>query len=108
MDIKDLLNTNSNAVQCEEIYYQEAGDVDFHYRINFGSKNCYLISVLIHGIYHLIRMYRAQLVMARPRVTTAFDEHKHIVQAISNRDGELAEILMRRHILYTRYNLGKN
>ena len=53
-------------------------------------------------------MYRVQLGMAGPRVTTAFDEHKHIVQAASDRDGELVEMQMRRHILYTRYNLGKN
>ena len=61
--------------------------------------------MLIDSIYHLIRMYRVQLGMTGPRVNTAFDEHNHIVQAISNRDAELAEILMRRHILYTRKNL---
>ena len=48
-----------------------------------------------------------QLGMAGPRVTTAFDEHKNIVQAISNRDAELAEILMRRHLQYTRNSLEK-
>ena len=52
-------------------------------------------------------MYRVQLGMAGPRVTTAFDEHKQIVAAISNRDAELAEMLMRRHILYTKNNLQK-
>ena len=57
------------------------------------------------SIYHLIRMYRVQLGMAGPRVTTAFDEHKQIVQAISNRDAELAEMLMRRHIMYSKNNL---
>jgi DNA-binding GntR family transcriptional regulator len=83
----------------------DLGDVDFHYRIILGSKNDHLISMLIEGIYHLIRMYRVQLGMAGPRVTTAFDEHRSIAQAIENRDGELAEILMRRHIFYTRNNL---
>lgn len=102
VDLNDLLNTHFKTVQSGETYYQEAGDVDFHYRIILGSKNSHLISILIDGIYHLIRMYRVQLGMAGPRVTTAFDEHKHIVQAISNRDAELAEILMRRHILYTK------
>jgi DNA-binding GntR family transcriptional regulator len=82
-----------------------SGDVDFHYRIILGSKNDHLISMLIEGIYHLIRMYRVQLGMAGPRVTTAFDEHSSIARAIENRDGELAEILMRRHIFYTRNNL---
>ena len=104
-DLKTLLNTHFEIVQTGETYYQEAGDLDFHYRIIMGSKNSQLIGMLIDSIYHLIRMYRVQLGMAGPRVTRAFDEHKHIVQAISNRDAELAEILMRRHILYTRINL---
>lgn len=106
-DLNTLLSTHFKTVQSGETYYQEAGDVDFHYRIILGSKNTHLISMLINGIYHLIRMYRVQLGMAGPRVTTAFDEHKHIVQAISNRDAELAEMLMRRHILYTKNNLEK-
>ena len=104
-DLEALLNSHLQTVQSGETYYQEAGDVDFHYRIILGSKNDHLIAMLTEGIYHLIRMYRVQLGMAGPRVTTAFDEHKNIVQAIANRDAELAEILMRRHILYTRNNL---
>lgn len=104
-DLRALLSTHLQTVKSGETYYQEAGDVDFHYRIILGSKNDHLISMLIEGIYHLIRMYRVQLGMAGPRVTTAFDEHRSIAQAIENRDGELAEILMRRHIFYTRNNL---
>lgn len=104
-DLKNLLNSHFEEVKGSETYYQEAGDVDFHYRIIVGSKNDHLISLLINGIYHLIRMYRVQLGMTGPRVTTAFDEHKNIVQAISNRDEELAEMLMRRHILYSKQNI---
>jgi len=106
-DLQALLNTHLQTVQAGATYYQEAGDVDFHYRIILGCKNDHLISMLIEGIYHLVRMYRVQLGMAGPRVSTAFDEHKGIVQAIANRDAELAEILMRRHIFYTRNNLEK-
>ncbi|MEZ9236463.1 MULTISPECIES: GntR family transcriptional regulator [Shewanella] len=104
-DLNGLLNHHFDEVQSGESYYQEAGDVDFHYRIILGSKNKHLISVLIDGMYHLIRMYRVQLGMAGPRVTTAFDEHKHIVKAIANRDEELAEMLMRRHIMYSKANI---
>lgn len=104
-DLNQLLNSHFQTVKSGETYYQEAGDVDFHYRIILGSKNSHLITLLVNGIYHLIRMYRVQLGMAGPRVTTAFDEHKHIVKAISNRDPELAEMLMRRHIQYTKKNL---
>lgn len=104
-DLKQLLNSHLETVSTGETYYQEAGDLDFHYRVILGSKNQHLISLLIDGLYHLVRMYRVQLGMAGPRVTTAFDEHKNIVNAISNRDEELAEILMRRHITYSKNNI---
>lgn len=104
-DLNNLLSAQFQTVKDGESYYQEAGDLDFHYRIILGSKNSQLISMLMNSLYHLIRMYRVQLGMSGPRVTTAFDEHKQIVQAISNRDAELAEMLMRRHILYSKNSL---
>ena len=104
-DLTALLDNHFQTVKDGNSYYQEAGDLDFHYRIILGSKNQHLIEVLVNGIYHLIRMYRVQLGMAGPRVTTAFDEHKHVVQAIAHRDEELAEMLMRRHILYSKNNI---
>lgn len=104
-ELKMLLNSQSENIKTTERYYQEAGDLDFHYRIILGSKNNHLINMLVNGLYHLVRMYRVQLGMAGPRVSTAFDEHKHIVQAISNRDPELAEMLMRRHIMYSKNNI---
>ena len=104
-DLLTLLDYHFDTVKTGETYYQEAGDVDFHYRIIQGSKNSHLISMLTDGLYHLVRMYRVQLGMVGPRVSTAYDEHRHIAQAISNRDEELAEILMRRHILYSKNSI---
>lgn len=104
-ELNALLSSHQQTVTAEASYYQEAGDVDFHYRILLGSKNQQLISLLQNGLYHLVRMYRVQLGMAGPRVSTALFEHKGIVQAISYRDEELAEMLMRRHILYSRNNI---
>ena len=104
-DLLTLLDYHFDTEKTGETYYQEAGDVDFHYRIIQGSKNSHLISMLTDGLYHLVRMYRVQLGMVGPRVSTAYDEHRHIAQAISNRDEELAEILMRRHILYSKNSI---
>ena len=104
-DLQSLLDAHAQGVKDSQSYYQEAGDVDFHYRIIIGSHNSQLITLLTEGIYHLVRMYRVQLGMAGPRVTTAFAEHQHIAQAIANRDAELAEMLMRRHITYSRQNI---
>lgn len=104
-DLQALLASQHAGVESEAIYYQEAGDLDFHYRVILGSKNQQLIALLLNSIYHLIRMYRVQFGMTGPRVSTAFAEHSHIVQAIANRDAELAEILMRRHIMYSKNNI---
>jgi len=43
--------------------------------------------------------------MLSPRASDAFSEHRHIVQAIADRDGEMAEMLMRRHIRASRINV---
>ena len=104
-NLQNLLNQHFESVKDSQSYYQEAGDVDFHYRIVLGSHNQHLIAMLMNNIYHLVRMYRVQLGMTGPRVSTAFEEHRHIVQAIANKDAELAEMLMRRHIAYSRSNI---
>lgn len=96
---------HSQRVREGESYYQEEGDLDFHYRIILGSKNPYLINILCDELYFLVRMYRVQLGMNGPRVSRAFDEHKAIINAIANRDGELADLLMRRHIGASRKNI---
>lgn len=106
-DIKALLNKHltEQRVKEGESYYQEAGDLDFHYRIIKGSKNQHLFNLLCNDLYQLVRMYRVQMGMAGPRVSKAFDEHLAIINAIENRDGELAELLMKRHIAYSMNNI---
>jgi DNA-binding GntR family transcriptional regulator len=99
------LHLTTQRVREGESYYQEAGDVDFHYRVIQGSNNPYLINILCDELYYLVRMYRVQLGMNGPRVSRAFDEHKAILTAIANRDGELADLLMRRHIAASRRNI---
>lgn len=96
---------STQRVREGESYYQEAGDLDFHYRVILGSKNPYLINMLCDELYYLVRMYRVQMGMNGPRVSRAFDEHKAILTAIANRDGELADLLMRRHISASRRNI---
>jgi len=106
-ELRELLDQHlrSQRVREGESYYQEAGDLDFHYRVILGSKNPYLINMLCDELYFLVRMYRVQLGMNGPRVSRAFDEHKAILNAIANRDGELADLLMRRHIAASRKNI---
>lgn len=106
-ELTQLLDSHltTQRVRDGECYYQEAGDLDFHYRVIQGSKNPYLIKILCQELYSLVRMYRVQLGMNGPRVSRAFDEHKAILNAISLGDGELADLLMRRHISASRKNI---
>lgn len=95
----------SPELQDGTAYYQEEGDLDFHYKVILGSHNQQLINILCGQLYHLIRLYRCQFGMNSPRATKAFNEHAQIIQAIADRDGELAELLMRRHIAASRRNI---
>ncbi|MAC14420.1 MAG: DNA-binding GntR family transcriptional regulator [Alcanivorax sp.] len=86
-------------------YFQREGDLDFHYRIIQGSHNATLSQLLIGELYHLVRMYRYQFSTVANRPQKALNEHRRIVEAIESRDGEMAELLMRRHISSARKNI---
>jgi len=98
--LETLLSTHSAHIDQVDgaSYFHQQGDFDFHYRIIKASRNSQLISLLCDELYHLLRMYRYQSPRSQSRPVEALEEHKYILQAIRNRDEELAEILMRRHI----------
>lgn len=106
-NMRSMLEAHSQTQELKDgtAYYQEEGDLDFHYKIIIGSHNKQLIDLICGQLYHLVRMYRCQFGMNSPRASRAFNEHFQILQAISDRDGELAEILMRRHIAASRKNI---
>jgi DNA-binding GntR family transcriptional regulator len=103
-ELKALLTRHRNDIaQADwQIYFQEEGDLDFHFRIVQGSGNRRLIDILCNDLYHLARMYRCQFGMKSDRAADALKEHELVVDAIAERDGELAEWLMRRHIRASR------
>ncbi|TQV81334.1 GntR family transcriptional regulator [Exilibacterium tricleocarpae] len=108
-ELRRLLEAHMQNADLQEgrAYFQKEGDLDFHYRIVQGSNNAKLIGLLCHDLYHLVRFYRYQFGMPSPRARRAFSEHSQIIDAIEDGDGELAEILMRRHIRASRQNIEK-
>ncbi len=96
------------ALRTNTAYLQQEGDFDFHYRIIQGSHNKALSELLIGELYHRVRMYRYQFSAYANRPQKAFAEHQHIVEAIEAGDGDLAEMLMRRHISAARRNIEKH
>lgn len=105
--LRALLQEHERSTRLQEgvAYVQKEGDYDFHYRLVQGSHNARLVSFLCDDLYHVMRMYRFQLGMTSPRARQAFREHEHLLNAIEQRDGELAEMLMRRHIRAARANV---
>jgi DNA-binding GntR family transcriptional regulator len=103
-DLKDLMDQHRRDVARDfwQAYFQQEGDLDFHYRIVIGSGNRRMIRILCDDLYHLARMYRCQFGMKSDRARDALREHELIVDAIADRDGELAEWLMRRHVRASR------
>ncbi|ENM5815778.1 GntR family transcriptional regulator [Vibrio mimicus] len=102
--LESLLSTHSTHIDQVEgaSYFHQQGDFDFHYRIIQASRNQQLIGLLCDELYHLLRMYRYQSPRSHSRPVEALEEHKFILRAIRQRDEELAEILMRRHIACSR------
>lgn len=102
-DLQHLLAQHrAEIAQNGQTYFQQEGDLDFHFRIVQGSGNRRLIDILCNDLYHLARMYRCQFGMKSNRVRDAIKEHELIADAIAEHDGELAEWLMRRHIRLSR------
>ena len=88
-----------------DTHFQRVGDLDFHFLIVQGSHNSRLINLLCDDLYHLVRMYRYQFGLTSQRVKPALAEHRFIVDVIAAGDGEMAELMMRRHVRASRENL---
>jgi DNA-binding GntR family transcriptional regulator len=98
--LKTVLDTHQEHITHVDgqSYFRQHGDFDFHYMIIKASRNQHLISLLCNELYHLLRMYRYQSPRSHSRPSEALNEHHAILRAIANRDEELSEMLMRRHI----------
>ncbi len=80
----------------------EQHDRDFHFAIAQCSRNPMLIDLLCAELYPLLRLYRGTPTGFRPHGRRPVVEHERIVAAIEDRDPDLAEMLMRRHIAAAR------
>jgi DNA-binding GntR family transcriptional regulator len=98
LDLLLMAHASQIAADGGRAYYQDEGDVDFHHCIVMGADNSWLRALLLDDLYQLLRMYRFRLSIAEGRAEQALNEHRQILAAIGNRDPDLAEMLMRRHV----------
>lgn len=97
-----LLDAHELALKGSERYEQRDHDLDFHYRIAKGAQNELIEGLLCRDLYQLLKVYRYRHSATPGRARRALLEHRRIADAIADRDGDLAEILMRRHIVAAR------
>jgi DNA-binding GntR family transcriptional regulator len=90
------------ALSESEPYVHGSPNRDFHFLIAYASRNPLLVSLLCAELYPLLRLFRAQTNDTRERRQQSVMEHKRILTAMEERDPELAEMLMRRHIASAR------
>ncbi|MDM3869905.1 GntR family transcriptional regulator [Porticoccus sp. W117] len=102
MALQQLVETSCQQADNSNQEHYRSGDLDFHYQVIHGSKNSNLIKLLCDELYPKVSMYRYQFSMGTPRVKAGFNEHRFIADAIADGDGEMAEMLMRRHIRTSR------
>ncbi len=98
--LRGLLAAHQTQFAADNVdtYRMGRSDDDFHFYIIRCSRNQALIHILCDEYYNLIRLFRLQHRHVQGRAHRAFAEHQRLVDALADRDGELAEILMRRHV----------
>lgn len=77
-------------------------DYAFHEVVIRGSKNKVIQHALLQEIYNLIKMFRYQTDGLEYSGTNSLIEHRQIVYAIEQRDSQLAEMTMKRHIVHAK------
>ncbi len=77
---------------------RHSGVLDLHYLIAKASRSRRLERLLCGELYSLIRLCRFALAHTPGKPERARRDHERIIDAIEDRDGELAELLMRRHV----------
>ncbi len=91
-----FMRDNSNA------YIPAESDFAFHQALIRGAKNRVIEGALLRRLYHLIKMFRYQNTFANTSTSNSLLEHRQILYAIEQRDAELAEVTVRRHIVRAR------
>ncbi|MBD5104678.1 MAG: GntR family transcriptional regulator [Ruminococcaceae bacterium] len=79
-------------------------DSDFH-KIIYNASQSRPLKFMLSNFHNYIKRARDISVHADGRAEKTVSEHKAILQAVRDRDGELAELLMARHITNAKNNL---
>ncbi|WP_246008562.1 GntR family transcriptional regulator [Afifella aestuarii] len=99
-DLGALLKQHAGEIAAHPVgaYFQSGGDADFHIVIARLSGNPLILRLLDSELYPQLSLLRRRHGRVQGRGREALIEHERIQEAIAAGDGELAGLLMRRHI----------
>ena len=107
--------TDAEIAELRDIYEEErargrsAGyPRDFHMHIVRGSRNRLIARVINEDFYRLLRLWRRTCGWLSYGTNHSWRDHARILDAIEHRDGEAAEMLMRRHLAWLRTDSLRN
>lgn len=93
-----LLNEHAVAITSQSAYVAQQGDNDFHEVVAHLSQSAIIIKALTKELYPQLVLLRRQHKNVVGRGQGALLEHQRIAEAIQHGDGDLAYLLMRRHL----------
>ena len=98
--IEELLKEHVQVINIhpEQAYVQEDKDRDFHLVLAEIAQNHLIQNLLAYELYPQLVLLRRSHSAVKGRGAKAFIEHQRIAEAIYANDGELASLLMQRHI----------
>ncbi len=85
-------------------YWQSAANSDFHHRVAVMSGNDFLIDLINDRYWPVFQLVRRARRDEPGRIVRAYEDHCRIASAIRDADGDLAQLLMRRHIEAAMHN----
>ena len=77
--------------------YSEA-NIEFHFCV-LGLSKCQMLQDIAEGLFNLLRAVRRKALSDSSRADRSVVDHMHIIEAIEDRDGDLASELVREHTL---------
>lgn len=85
---------------------EQVSELDGHFHeILYQASNSRILEHVLSDFHKYVKMARTISVGEKDRAEKSIAEHKHILEAIKKRDGELAEKLANEHIMEVMENL---
>lgn len=106
-EMEETFKTMTKHYENNELVEYSAGNQKFHRIIYETCPNNIAVEVTT-GLKNQMSKYNTKTILIPGRSSQSYNEHLAILEAIKNKDSELAESLMKQHIMNVRETFKKN